>query len=146
MRKPYIHDNYMKAWRQLEKLVDEGLVKNIGTSNMTVAKLELLLRDRRIKPAVNEMELHPHFQQPELFDYVVSKGVQPIGFSPIGSPNRPARDTTPDDTSPTQDPVIKKIAERLETFIQPLCASNGLCSAGRSPSRFRQSLETIGQI
>jgi len=119
--KPYIHENYMKTWRQLETLVDRGLVKNIGTSNMTIAKLELLLRDCRIKPAVNEMELHPHFQQPELFDYVVSKGIQPVGFSPIGSPNRPARDTTPDDTSPTQDPVIRNIAQRLGVHPAVVC-------------------------
>jgi diketogulonate reductase-like aldo/keto reductase len=40
--KPYIHENYMKTWRQLEKLVDIGLVRNIGTSNMTIPKLERL--------------------------------------------------------------------------------------------------------
>lgn len=119
--RPYIHKDYMKTWRQLEKLVDEGLVKNIGTSNMTIAKLELLLRDCRIQPAANEMELHPHFQQPALFDFALSKGIQPIGFSPIGSPNRPARDTTPDDTSPTQDPVIKGIAERLGVHPAVVC-------------------------
>lgn len=119
--KPYIHDNYMTVWRKLESLVDQGLVRSIGTSNMTIAKLELLLRDARIKPAVNEMELHPHFQQPELFDYVVRQGIQPIGFSPIGSPNRPARDTTKDDTSPTQDPVIGAIAERLALHPASLC-------------------------
>jgi alcohol dehydrogenase (NADP+) len=60
----------MQTWRQLEQLVDLGLVRHIGTSNMTIPKLELLLRDARIKPAVNEMELHPHFQQPALFDFV----------------------------------------------------------------------------
>jgi diketogulonate reductase-like aldo/keto reductase len=60
--RPYIHANYMKTWRQLEKLVDQGLVRHIGTSNMTIPKLKLVLRDARIQPAVNEMELHPHFQ------------------------------------------------------------------------------------
>ena len=51
----------------------QGLVRNIGTSNMTIPKLKLLLRDARIKPAAAEFELHPHFQQPELFDFVVAK-------------------------------------------------------------------------
>ena len=68
--KPYIHENYMKTWRKMEELVDMGLVRHIGTSNMTIPKLKLVLRDARIKPAVNEMELHPHFQQPELFKFV----------------------------------------------------------------------------
>ena len=73
---PYIHENYMKTWRKMEELVDMGLVRHIGTSNMTIPKLKLVLRDARIKPAVNEMELHPHFQQPELFKFVVENGMQ----------------------------------------------------------------------
>ena len=35
--KPYIHENYMRTWRQMERLVDMGLVRHIGTSNMTVS-------------------------------------------------------------------------------------------------------------
>jgi diketogulonate reductase-like aldo/keto reductase len=110
--KPYIHENYMKTWRCMERLVDMGLVRHIGTSNMTIPKLKLVLRDARIRPAVNEMELHPHFQQPELFEFVRACGIEPIGYSPIGSPGRPERDRTPEDTSPTEDPVIVEIARR----------------------------------
>jgi diketogulonate reductase-like aldo/keto reductase len=110
--RPYIHENYMKTWRQLEKLVDMGLARHIGASNMTIPKLQLLLRDARIKPAANEMELHPHFQQPALFDFVRAHGIEPIGYSPIGSPARPARDRTPEDTVDIEDPVIVEIAGR----------------------------------
>ena len=110
--KPYIHENYMRTWRKMEQLVDLGLVRHIGTSNMTIPKLKLVLRDARIKPAVNEMELHPHFQQPELFHFVLANGMIPVGYCPIGSPGRPERDRTPEDTSPTEDPVILRIAER----------------------------------
>lgn len=119
--KPYIHANFMKTWRQMETLVDMGLVRHIGTSNMTIPKLELVLRDARIKPACNEMELHPHFQQPELFQYVVEHGIVPIGFSPIGSPSRPDRDRTPDDTVDIEDPVIVRIAERLNVHPAVVC-------------------------
>jgi diketogulonate reductase-like aldo/keto reductase len=119
--KPYIHENYMKTWREFEKLVDQGLVRHIGTSNMTIPKLKLLLRDARIKPAVNEMELHPHFQQQALFDYVVQNNIVPIGYSPIGSPARPERDRTPEDTVDTQDPVIVRIAQRLGVHPAVVC-------------------------
>ncbi len=108
--KPYIHENYMKTWRQMEELVNRGWVKHIGTSNMTIPKLELLLRDAVIPPSVNEMELHPHFQQPELFSFVVDKGIIPVGYSPLGSPGRPERDRTPEDTVDMEDPVIMGIA------------------------------------
>lgn len=119
--KPYIHENYMKTWRQLEKLVERGLVKHIGTSNMTIPKLKLLLRDAAIKPACNEMELHPHFQQPELFQFVIDNGMIAIGFSPIGSPARPDRDRTEDDTVDIEDPVIIKIAQRHGVHPAVIC-------------------------
>ena len=111
--RPYIHQNFMRTWRQMEKLVDLELTRHIGTSNMTVPKLRLLLRDARIPPAVNEMELHPHFQQPELFDFVRANGIEPVGYSPLGSPGRPERDRTPGDTVDLEDPVMVDIARRL---------------------------------
>lgn len=119
--RPYIHENFMKTWRQMERLVESGLVRHIGTSNMTIPKLELLLNDAKIKPACNQMELHPHFQQPELFKFVMDNGIVPIGFSPIGSPNRPDRDVTEDDTVDIEDPVIVKIAKRLNVHPAVVC-------------------------
>ena len=119
--RPYIHEDFMKTWNQMERLVDMGLVRHIGTSNMTISKLELVLRDCRIKPACNEMELHPHFQQPELFDYVKAKGIQPIGFSPIGSPGRPERDRTSEDTVDIEDPLIVAAAEKRRVHPAVIC-------------------------
>lgn len=119
--KAYIHAEFMKTWRKMEDLVDLGLVRHIGTSNMTIPKLKLLLRDARIKPAVNEMEMHPHFQQPELFDFVRSNSMVPVGYCPIGSPGRPDRDRMPDDTVPTEDPVVVKIANRLGVHPAVVC-------------------------
>jgi alcohol dehydrogenase (NADP+) len=118
---PYIHSNFMKTWRQMEKLAAMGLVRHIGTSNMTIPKLKLLLQDAKFKPAANEMELHPHFQQPEFFRYCVDNAILPIGFAPIGSPTRPDRDKSPDDTVDIQDPVIVKIAARLNVHPAVVC-------------------------
>lgn len=112
--KPYIHENFMKTWRQMEALVQDGLVRHIGTSNMTIPKLRLLLRNAHIKPVVNEMELHPHFQQPELFDFCVANNIQPVAYCPLGSPGRPERDRTSDDTVDLEDHVILEIAKRLK--------------------------------
>ena len=118
---PYIHKNYMKTWAQMESLVESGLVKNIGTSNMTIPKMKLLLNDCKIKPVVNEMEIHPHFQQQELFDFMKENGVGIIGYSPIGSPKRPERDKTPQDTVDIEDPVIVAAAERLNVHPAVVC-------------------------
>jgi alcohol dehydrogenase (NADP+) len=111
----------MRVWRQMERLVDMGLVRHIGTSNVTIPKLKLILRDARIKPACNEMELHPHLQQQELFDFVRSCGIVPIGFCPVGSPKRPERDRTPEDTCDTEDQVIVAAAQRLGVHPAVVC-------------------------
>jgi alcohol dehydrogenase (NADP+) len=109
--KPFKTEEFMATWRQLEQLVDLGLAKHIAMSNMTIPKLEAVLPLCRIKPSAIEMELHPAFQQPELFDYVVKKGIQPIGFCPIGSPSRPERDRTAEDIADVELPSIKAAAE-----------------------------------
>lgn len=118
---PYIHENFMETWREMEKLVEMGLVKHIGTSNMTIPKFELLLRDAKIQPACNEMELHPHFQQEEFFNYCKEKEIVPMGFTPIGSPTRPDRDKTENDTVDIEDPVIVKIAEDHNVHPAVIC-------------------------
>ena len=115
-----------------------GLTRHIGTSNMTIPKLRLLLRDARIKPAVNEMELHPHFQQPELFHFVRAHGIQPVAYSPLGSPGRPERDRMPDDTVDLEDPVIVEIAERLG--VSPAWVAIRWSSAARPDTPFRFSI------
>jgi diketogulonate reductase-like aldo/keto reductase len=145
--KPYVHENFMKTWRRMEELVDMGMVRHIGTSNMTIPKLKLLLRDARIKPAVNEMELHPHFQQPELFKFVLDNGMQPIGFCPIGSPGRPERDRTPEDTAPTEDPAIVNIARRHGIHPAAVCikwaVQRGQTPIPFSVHHYRANLEGI---
>jgi diketogulonate reductase-like aldo/keto reductase len=119
--RPYVHSDFMKTWRQMEKLVDAGLVRHIGTSNTTIPKLRLLLQDARVKPAVNEMELHPHFQQPELFKFVVDNGIIPVGYCPLGSPHRPDRDRANDDTVDMEDPVIIEIARKRGLHPSSVC-------------------------
>jgi alcohol dehydrogenase (NADP+) len=132
---PYIHENYMRTWSAMEKLFDRGLVRHIGTSNMTVPKMNLVLRDARIKPAVNEMELHPHFQQPDFFQYLRDNEIQVIGYSPIGSPGRPDRDRTSEDTSPTEDPVILAIARQLGIHPAVVCIKWAI-QRGQTPIPF----------
>ena len=86
-------------------------MRHLGTSNVTVPKLRLILGDARIRPSLNEMELHPCFQQPELFDLCVAEGVQPVGYSPLGSPSRPERDRTPGDHVDTEHPAVVAAAQ-----------------------------------
>lgn len=109
--KPFSVDEFVHTYRQCEALVEKGLVRFIGISNMTIPKLEAVLPLLKIKPAVCEMELHPCFQQQELFDYLRAHDIAPIGFMPIGSPTRPERDMCPEDIADIQLPEMKAIAQ-----------------------------------
>jgi diketogulonate reductase-like aldo/keto reductase len=72
------------AWRAMEEAVDNGVVRSIGVSNFTVDDLEKLLPEARIAPVVDQVELHPHWQQPELLPYLAEKGIVAEAWYPIG--------------------------------------------------------------
>ena len=109
--KPFSTEEFIRTYRQCEELVEKGLIRNIGISNMTIPKLEAVLPLMKIQPAACEMELHPCFQQQELFDYLNDHKIQPIGFMPLGSPQRPERDICPEDVADMQTPEMQEIAK-----------------------------------
>ena len=119
--KPFNVDEFMETWRQCERLVDMGLTRFIGMSNMTIAKLEAVLPQCRIKPVAIEMELHPCFQQPELYDYCKARDIQPIGFCPIGSPTRPERDRAEGDIADIEVPELVAIAKAHNVHPAIIC-------------------------
>lgn len=119
--KPFSVEEFMDTWRQCERLVDKGLVRYIGMSNMTVKKLEQVLPLCRIQPAALEMECHPSFQQQELFDYAVTHKIVPVGFCPIGSPSRPERDRTAEDIADIEMETIREIAEAHNVHPAVIC-------------------------
>ncbi|GMI65855.1 Aldo-keto reductase family 4 member C8 [Hibiscus trionum] len=73
------------TWRAMEALYDSGKAKAIGVSNFSTKKLRDLLEVARITPAVNQVELHPVWQQPKLHEFCHSKGIHLSGYSPLGS-------------------------------------------------------------
>lgn len=109
--RPFSVEEFMNTYRQCEELVEKGLIHHIGISNMTIPKLEAVLPFMKIMPAACEFELHPCFQQQELFDYIVAHHIQPIGYMPMGSPKRPERDICPEDIADLQMPEMVEIAE-----------------------------------
>jgi len=104
-------------------------------SNMTIPKLEAVLPLCRIRPTLIEMELHPAFQQPELYGYCVKQNIQPVGFCPIGSPTRPDRDKTPDDIAATQMPEVVEIARAHGVHPAVICLKWAV-SRGQIPIPF----------
>lgn len=108
--KPFSVEEFIHTYRQCEALYRAGKIRSIGISNMTISKLEAVLPLLEVAPALIEMELHPAFQQKELFDYALSHGIRPVGFCPLGSPSRPERDKTSEDVAAMSMPVVQSIA------------------------------------
>ncbi len=108
--RPFSVEEFMDTWRQMEALYEEGLIRELCMSNMTIPKLEAVLPLCKIQPAAIEMELHPAFQQKELIAYCLERDILPIGFCPMGSPSRPERDKTPEDIADAELPSIQAAA------------------------------------
>jgi glycerol 2-dehydrogenase (NADP+) len=83
--------DFVDTWREMQKLVGSGKVRNIGVSNFGIHNLERLLADPSCKtvPAVNQIELHPCNPSPKLLEYNKSKGIHSTAYSCLGSTDSP---------------------------------------------------------
>jgi 2,5-diketo-D-gluconate reductase A len=77
-------DRYVETWKALEKLVADGRVRAIGVSNFTVEHLRRLFAETGTVPAVNQVELHPHFQRADLRAEHAEHGIATEAWSPLG--------------------------------------------------------------
>jgi 2,5-diketo-D-gluconate reductase A len=76
-------DRYVDTWRALVRLREEGRARSIGVSNFTVAHLRRLFDETGVVPAVNQIELHPRFQQAELRAFHAEHGIATESWSPL---------------------------------------------------------------
>lgn len=75
---------------------ERGLVKHIGVSNFLPGHIDLLIRDTGVTPAVNQVELHPYFQQREQLAYDNAHGIITESWSPLGRANQMLREPEPE--------------------------------------------------
>lgn len=94
------------TWRAMEALVDKGLVRSIGVANYTTTLISDLLAYARIKPAMNQVELHPYLAQSELVRFCQAQGMAVTAYSPLGTPGT----AEPDMPRLLDDPAIAAIA------------------------------------
>lgn len=74
----------LEAWKGLEEIYKSGRARAIGVCNFTEKHLVELLRNAKIKPAVNQIELHPHLSQQSLIKYCETQGIACEAWSPLG--------------------------------------------------------------
>uniref|UniRef100_A0A182SQ35 NADP-dependent oxidoreductase domain-containing protein n=1 Tax=Anopheles maculatus TaxID=74869 RepID=A0A182SQ35_9DIPT len=102
--------DYVNTWPAMERLVDAGLVRNIGLSNFNVNQVQRILDVANIAPATNQIECHPYLQQEQLREFCQEQGITITAYSPLGSPARPW--VKQDDPVLMDDPVVKKLAKK----------------------------------
>jgi diketogulonate reductase-like aldo/keto reductase len=72
-----------ETWRDMERCLEKGLARNIGVSNFLIPHLETILKVARVKPAVNQIELHPYLQRRELVQFLKSHNISVEAFAPL---------------------------------------------------------------
>jgi 2,5-diketo-D-gluconate reductase A len=77
-------DKYVDTWKALIELQQQGRVKTIGVSNFTKEGLQRLIDETGVVPAINQIELHPFFNQAELREFNASHGILTQAWSPLG--------------------------------------------------------------
>jgi L-glyceraldehyde reductase len=128
------------TYAAMEKLLETGKVRAIGVSNFTKDRLDKLLSKTTTVPAVNQIEAHPYLQQPELFDYCKSKGIQIAAYSPLGN-NQTGEPRTVD------DPLVAELGKKLGLDIGQVLYSWGVqrgsvvLPKSVTPSRIESNLQ-----
>jgi 2,5-diketo-D-gluconate reductase A len=131
------HDRYVETWKAFVELQQEGLVRSIGVSNFQPEHLERVIDETGVTPAINQVELHPHFQQVGLRREHERLGVLTEAWSPLGQGLE------------LEDPVIVAIAQEhgktaAQTIIRwHLQIGNVVIPKSVTPSRIAENFDVF---
>ena len=78
------NDNYAHAWEKMIGIRERGLTRSIGVSNHLVPHLDRIVAETGVTPAVNQIELHPAYQQREITDWAAARDVRIESWGPLG--------------------------------------------------------------
>jgi 2,5-diketo-D-gluconate reductase A len=132
------HDLYVETWKAFIELQQEGLVRSIGVSNFEPDHLERLIAETGVTPSINQVELHPYFQQVGLRREHERLGILTEAWSPLGQGLE------------LEDPVIVQIAEAhgktpAQTIIRwHLQLGNVVIPKSVTPERIKENFDVFG--
>jgi 2,5-diketo-D-gluconate reductase A len=136
---PYArHDRFVDSWRALERLRADGVVRSIGVSNFLPEHLERLAAETETVPSIDQIELHPSFQQEPLTRYLGEHRIAAQAYSPLGQgadlEDEAVRSiASAHDVSPAQ--VVLRWHVQRGTVVIPKTVS---------PERMRTNLDVVG--
>ncbi len=131
------------TWRAMEKLVDKGLVKSIGVANYTVPMIIDLLAYSKVKPVMNQVEVHPYNSQTELVEFCHKMRIAVTAYSPFGSQGK-------ETDKPISNKVVSGIADAHKKSPAQVLVKwlnqRGIVTIPKSvnPERITHNLDTHG--
>ena len=131
------HDRYVETWKAFVELQQEGLVRSIGVSNFEAEHLERVIAETGVTPAINQVELHPYFQQAGLRREHERLGILTEAWSPLGQGLE------------LHDPTIGQIAGAhgktpAQTIIRwHLQLGNVVIPKSATPARIQENIEVL---
>lgn len=133
-------DKYVEAWKTLVELRTAGRIRSIGVSNFNADHLERIIGETGVVPVVNQVELHPSFQQRQLREFCQKHNITIESWSPLGQGNA------------LKDPAIAAIAKKHgRTPAQVIIRwhlQEGLVVIPKTvtPSRIRENFDVLGFV
>ncbi|TIC80466.1 aldo/keto reductase [Nocardioides sp. GY 10113] len=132
-------DRYVEAWRALVDLREQGLVRSIGVSNFSEAHLDRIIAETGVKPAVNQIELHPYFPQVRMRAVNDARGIRTESWSPMGKRRAPFAEPAVADAARAHGVTPGQVILRWQLQIGSLPIPKSA-----TPSRQRENLDVFG--
>ncbi|MEU8122311.1 aldo/keto reductase [Spirillospora sp. NPDC049024] len=130
---------YLETWRALERLKHDGRVRSIGVSNFTVETLRRIIDEADVVPAVNQIELHPYFQQDGLRAFHRDHGIRTEAWAPLGQGHGLLDDPALDRIAQARGRTPAQIALRWQLEI-----GNVVIPKSVTPSRIAENIDVFG--
>ncbi len=130
---------YVEAWQALIEAQQQGLVETIGVSNFNADHLKRIVDETGVRPAVNQLEIHPYFPQQEMLEINESYGINTQAWSPLGKRATPHQEQTVVDIANDLGVTPAQVVLRwhIHRGIMPLPKS-------ATPSRQRENFDVLG--
>lgn len=109
---PLAEQPLIATWRGMETAHAMGLAKHIGVSNFSIRKLKALIVEAKVRPEMNQIELHPLLAQNDMLAFCEAEGIHLTAYSPLGSFDRSAALKAEDEPNLFEHPIITQIAAK----------------------------------
>ncbi|KAK5125849.1 Glycerol 2-dehydrogenase (NADP(+)) [Meristemomyces frigidus] len=137
--------NQKPTWQAMEELYESGKAKAIGVSNWTIPGLKDMLSWAKVKPTVNQVEIHPFLPNDDLVKFCFDNDIMPEAYSPLGSQNQVPTTGEKVNTNPTLNKIAKKGGNTLAQVLIAWGLRRGYVVLPKSstPSRIESNFKTI---